>query len=182
MDQAEQKEYFSGHLLEWYMENKRDLPWRRHQDPYYIWVSEIMLQQTRVDTVIPYFNRFIERFPTVEALADAPEQDVLKCWEGLGYYSRARNLQAAAKQVKELHGGQVPDDRAAVFALKGVGPYTAGRFSASPSTNQVSGGRQRDARAVALFFDRRRHHERKHEGAHGGTRHGIDPRRTGFGF
>lgn len=126
MDQAEQKEYFSGHLLEWYMENKRDLPWRRHRDPYYIWVSEIMLQQTRVDTVIPYFNRFIERFPTVEALADAPEQDVLKCWEGLGYYSRARNLQAAAKQVKELHGGQVPDDRAAVFALKGVGPYTAG--------------------------------------------------------
>lgn len=126
MDQTEQKEYFSGHLLEWYMENKRDLPWRRHRDPYYIWVSEIMLQQTRVDTVIPYFKRFIERFPTVEALADAPEQDVLKCWEGLGYYSRARNLQAAAKQVKELHGGQVPDDRAAVFALKGVGPYTAG--------------------------------------------------------
>lgn len=126
MNESERKSFFSGHLLEWYMENKRDLPWRRHRDPYYIWVSEIMLQQTRVDTVIPYFNRFIERFPTVEALADAPEQDVLKCWEGLGYYSRARNLQAAAKQVKDLHGGRVPDDRAAVFALKGVGPYTAG--------------------------------------------------------
>ncbi|MCJ8011761.1 A/G-specific adenine glycosylase [Paenibacillus sp. KQZ6P-2] len=126
MNQTEQKKYFSQHLLEWYMQNKRDLPWRRHRNPYYIWVSEIMLQQTRVDTVIPYFNRFIERFPTVEDLADAPEQDVLKCWEGLGYYSRARNLQAAAKQVKELHGGQVPDDKQAVFALKGVGPYTAG--------------------------------------------------------
>ncbi|GIP28080.1 adenine DNA glycosylase [Paenibacillus sp. J23TS9] len=126
MNQTEQKKFFSQHLLEWYMRNKRDLPWRRHRNPYYIWVSEIMLQQTRVDTVIPYFHRFIERFPTVEDLADAPEQDVLKCWEGLGYYSRARNLQAAAKQVKELHGGQVPDDKQSVFALKGVGPYTAG--------------------------------------------------------
>ncbi len=126
MNQTDHKKFFSHHLLEWYMQNKRDLPWRRHRNPYYIWVSEIMLQQTRVDTVIPYFHRFIERFPTVEDLADAPEQDVLKCWEGLGYYSRARNLQAAAKQVKELHGGQVPDDKASVFALKGVGPYTAG--------------------------------------------------------
>ncbi len=99
---------------------------RRHRNPYYIWVSEIMLQQTRVDTVIPYFNRFIEKFPSIEALADAPEQEVLKSWEGLGYYSRARNLQFAARQVKELHGGIVPDDKQAVFALKGVGPYTAG--------------------------------------------------------
>ncbi|BFH60230.1 A/G-specific adenine glycosylase [Paenibacillus azoreducens] len=126
MNQTNQKEFFSAHLLDWYTENKRDLPWRRHRNPYYIWVSEIMLQQTRVDTVIPYFQRFIEQFPTVEDLADAPEQEVLKCWEGLGYYSRARNLQAAAKQVKEQHGGQVPDDKASVFALKGVGPYTAG--------------------------------------------------------
>lgn len=118
--------FFGRELLEWYHIQKRDLPWRRHRDPYYIWVSEIMLQQTRVDTVIPYFHRFISRFPTVEALADAPEEDVLKCWEGLGYYSRARNLQAAARQVKELHGGKVPDDREAVFGLKGVGPYTAG--------------------------------------------------------
>ncbi|UQZ34722.1 A/G-specific adenine glycosylase [Paenibacillus sp. PK3_47] len=118
--------FFSRNLLEWYHRQKRDLPWRRHRNPYYIWISEIMLQQTRVDTVIPYFNRFIERFPTVESLADAPEEDVLKCWEGLGYYSRARNLQHAARQVKELYGGQVPDDRDAVFGLKGVGPYTAG--------------------------------------------------------
>lgn len=125
-DEQGTKSFFSLNLLEWYHGQKRDLPWRRHRNPYYIWISEIMLQQTRVDTVIPYFNRFIERFPTVESLADAPEEDVLKCWEGLGYYSRARNLQHAAKQVKELYGGQVPNDRDAVFALKGVGPYTAG--------------------------------------------------------
>ncbi|MCL6603256.1 MAG: A/G-specific adenine glycosylase [Paenibacillus sp.] len=122
----EPKLFFSHHLLEWYHQQKRDLPWRRHRNPYYIWVSEIMLQQTRVDTVIPYFQRFIERFPSVEALADAPEEDVLKCWEGLGYYSRARNLQHAARQVKEQYGGNVPDDKEAVFSLKGVGPYTAG--------------------------------------------------------
>jgi len=125
-EQQESKLFFSHHLLEWYHQQKRDLPWRRHRNPYYIWVSEIMLQQTRVDTVIPYFQRFIERFPSVDSLADAPEEDVLKCWEGLGYYSRARNLQYAAKQVKELYGGEVPNDRDAVFSLKGVGPYTAG--------------------------------------------------------
>ena len=125
-EQQESKLFFSHHLLEWYHQQKRDLPWRRHRNPYYIWVSEIMLQQTRVDTVIPYFHRFIERFPTVEALADAPEEDVLKCWEGLGYYSRARNLQHAAREVKEQYGGHVPNDRDAVFSLKGVGPYTAG--------------------------------------------------------
>ncbi|WP_438495477.1 A/G-specific adenine glycosylase [Paenibacillus sp. IHBB 3054] len=124
--QQETKLFFSRNLLEWYHGQKRDLPWRRHRNPYYIWISEIMLQQTRVDTVIPYFNRFIERFPTVESLADAPEEDVLKCWEGLGYYSRARNLQHAARQVKEQYGGMVPNDRDAVFSLKGVGPYTAG--------------------------------------------------------
>lgn len=122
----ESKIFFSTELLIWYEGAKRDLPWRRHRDPYYIWVSEIMLQQTRVDTVIPYFQRFIERFPTVTALSEAPEEDVLKCWEGLGYYSRARNLQAAATQVVERHGGIVPDNKAEVSALKGVGPYTTG--------------------------------------------------------
>ncbi|MNM06198.1 putative A/G-specific adenine glycosylase YfhQ [compost metagenome] len=123
---GEDELFFSMRLLEWYNEQKRDLPWRRSRDPYKIWVSEIMLQQTRVDTVIPYFYRFIERFPTIDALAEAPEEEVLKAWEGLGYYSRARNLQSAAQQVKELYGGKVPDDREAVFGLKGVGPYTAG--------------------------------------------------------
>ncbi|MFK0526202.1 A/G-specific adenine glycosylase [Paenibacillus illinoisensis] len=126
MGLMEQKQHFSVNLLDWYMINRRDLPWRRHNNPYFTWVSEIMLQQTRVDTVIPYFNRFIANFPTVQALAEAPEEDVLKNWEGLGYYSRARNLQAAAQQVMELHGGEMPQDKQAVFALKGVGPYTAG--------------------------------------------------------
>jgi len=118
--------FFGDRLLQWYRREKRDLPWRRSRDPYHIWVSEIMLQQTRVETVIPYFERFMAQFPTVAELAAAPEADVLKAWEGLGYYSRARNLQAAARQVVERHGGVVPSDRADVFALKGVGPYTAG--------------------------------------------------------
>ncbi|AWB43341.1 A/G-specific adenine glycosylase [Paenibacillus sp. CAA11] len=126
MTEIDIKTFFSRELLLWYEQAKRDLPWRRHRDPYYIWISEIMLQQTRVDTVIPYFNRFIQRFPTIQSLAEAPEEDVLKCWEGLGYYSRARNLQAAARQVVERHGGEMPRDKASVSALKGVGPYTTG--------------------------------------------------------
>ena len=120
------KAHFSAELLRWYKREKRDLPWRRTKDPYHIWVSEIMLQQTRVDTVIPYFNRFMGRFPTVRDLAEAPEDDVLKHWEGLGYYSRARNLQSAAKEVAATYGAKVPSDKKAVSGMKGVGPYTAG--------------------------------------------------------
>jgi A/G-specific adenine glycosylase len=125
-ERTEAAEYFAARLLDWYERNKRDLPWRRDRDPYRIWVSEVMLQQTRVDTVIPYYERFMRRFPTIRHLAEAPEEEVLKLWEGLGYYSRARNLQAGARQVVERHGGVVPDDRAALSALKGIGPYTAG--------------------------------------------------------
>lgn len=120
------KQYFSKELLAWYQWIKRDLPWRQNKDPYRIWVSEIMLQQTRVDTVIPYYERFMAKFPTVRDLAEAPEEDVLKSWEGLGYYSRARNLQAGAREVVERYGGIVPDDKAAVSSLKGIGPYTSG--------------------------------------------------------
>ena len=119
-------QYFAEQLLRWYDAEKRDLPWRRGRDPYRIWVSEIMLQQTRVETVIPYYEAFMRKFPTLKALADAPEEDVLKAWEGLGYYSRARNLHAAVRDVCELYGGEVPDDPAAVASLRGVGPYTAG--------------------------------------------------------
>ncbi|MBD2867925.1 A/G-specific adenine glycosylase [Paenibacillus arenilitoris] len=126
MTEREAKAFFSEELLAWYRLIKRELPWRMNRDPYRVWVSEIMLQQTRVDTVIPYYNRFMNKFPTVGALAEAPETEVLKCWEGLGYYSRARNLQAGAKEVVEKYGGIVPDDKAAVAGLKGVGPYTAG--------------------------------------------------------
>lgn len=126
MEQQEIKNYFSQELLSWYRLIKRDLPWRTSRDPYRVWVSEIMLQQTRVDTVIPYFNTFTSKFPTVRALAEAPEEEVLKCWEGLGYYSRARNLQAGAREVVERYNGIVPDDKASVEGLKGVGPYTSG--------------------------------------------------------
>lgn len=126
MGEIDVKTYFSTELLNWYRLIKRDLPWRINKDPYRVWVSEIMLQQTRVDTVIPYYNQFMSKFPTVRALAEAPEEEVLKSWEGLGYYSRARNLQAGAKEVVERYGGIVPDDKVSVAGLKGVGPYTSG--------------------------------------------------------
>jgi len=116
-------------LLDWYRANRRDLPWRRTRDPYAIWISETMLQQTRVETVIPYYERFLERFPDVAALADAESDDVLGAWAGLGYYSRARNLQAAARQIAERHGGRVPDDVEALRALPGIGRYTAGALA-----------------------------------------------------
>ncbi|WP_103996523.1 A/G-specific adenine glycosylase [Paenibacillus sp. UNC499MF] len=122
----EQKQFFSANLLAWYLIHRRDLPWRRSRNPYYIWISEVMLQQTRVDTVIPYFHRFVDLFPTVEALAEAPEDEVLKAWEGLGYYSRARNLQQAVREVHERYGGIVPDTKEDISSLRGVGPYTSG--------------------------------------------------------
>lgn len=117
---------FQEKILHWYEGEKRDLPWRRSGNPYYIWVSEIMLQQTRVDTVIPFFENFITLFPTIEELASAEEQDVLKAWEGLGYYSRARNLHHAAKEVVEKYDGIIPRDPSTFGSLKGVGPYTRG--------------------------------------------------------
>lgn len=117
---------FRQALVEWFKEEQRDLPWRHTKEPYKIWVSEVMLQQTRVDTVIPYYNRFIEKYPTAQALAYAPEEELLKMWEGLGYYSRVRNLQAGVREVVETYGGRVPDNRVDISKLKGVGPYTAG--------------------------------------------------------
>ena len=113
-------------LLAWYQRHKRDLPWRRTRDPYAIWLSETMLQQTRVDTVIPYYERFLARFPTVQALADAEPDAVTQLWSGLGYYSRARNLHAAARKIATEHGGELPSDVAALRELPGVGRYTAG--------------------------------------------------------
>src|SRR6476619_441230 len=105
------KDEFREALLSWYRREKRDLPWRRTSNPYYIWVSEVMLQQTRVETVIPYYERFIEKFPTLADLAFAKEDDVLKMWEGLGYYSRARNLQSGVKEVVEEYGSRIPENR-----------------------------------------------------------------------
>ena len=120
---------FREKLLAWYDSNKRDLPWRRTQDPYKIWISEIMLQQTRVDTVIPYYERFLDWFPTVADLAQAPEEKLLKAWEGLGYYSRVRNMQKAAQQIMENHGGVFPSSYEEISKLKGIGPYTAGAIA-----------------------------------------------------
>lgn len=116
---------FHKHLLDWYDRQKRDLPWRDSEDPYRIWISEIMLQQTRVDQATPYYLHFIERFPTVEELAEADQQEVLKVWEGLGYYSRARNLHQAARTVVEEYEGALPDNWDEITELKGIGPYTA---------------------------------------------------------
>ncbi len=116
-------------FLTWYHRHKRNLPWRVDQDPYRIWISEIMLQQTRVDTVIDYYYRFMEKFPTIDTLANAPEEELLKMWEGLGYYSRARNLQVAARQIQKEHHGVFPNTVEAISQLKGIGPYTTGAIS-----------------------------------------------------
>ena len=120
---------FRQKLLAWYDENKRDLPWRRNKNPYHIWVSEIMLQQTRVDTVIPYYKRFLDWFPSVVALANASEERLLKAWEGLGYYSRVRNMQVAAQQIMNEFNGEFPSTYEGISSLKGIGPYTAGAIS-----------------------------------------------------
>ena len=109
--------------MRWYQRHQRDLPWRRTSDPYAIWVSEIMLQQTRVAAVIPYYERFLKRFPRVEDLAQASESELLSLWSGLGYYSRARNMQKAARQIVEAGG--FPRDYASIRELAGVGDYTA---------------------------------------------------------
>lgn len=120
---------FRETLLSWYDIEKRDLPWRKNNDPYRIWVSEIMLQQTRVDTVIPYYLNFMNNFPTIEALANAHEDVLLKAWEGLGYYSRVRNMQKAAQQIMEDYDGEMPKDPKEISKLKGIGPYTTGAIA-----------------------------------------------------
>ncbi len=116
-------------LLAWYRAHRRDLPWRRTRDPYAIWISEAMLQQTRVETVIPYWERFLERFPSVRDLAEAEPDAVLGAWAGLGYYGRARNLQRAARAVVERFGGALPEEPDALASLPGIGRYTAGAIA-----------------------------------------------------
>lgn len=129
IDDTRQRSAFRRRLLAWYRKHRRDLPWRRRDDPYAVWLSEVMLQQTRVETARGYFERFLERFPTLTDLAVADEEDVLKAWEGLGYYSRARNLHRAARTVVEDHGGALPDTYEGLIGLPGVGPYTAAAVS-----------------------------------------------------
>ena len=118
-----------GALLRWYRRVRRDLPWRRTRDPYAVWVSEVMLQQTRVAAVVPYYERFVRRFPDVRALSRAPEDEVLALWSGLGYYRRARGLLEGARIVVERHGGRVPDAPDALLAIPGIGRYTAGAIA-----------------------------------------------------
>ena len=116
-------------LMEWYPNHKRDLPWRVHPLPYYVWISEVMLQQTRVETVIPYYLRFLKKLPSVGDLAGCPPEELMKLWEGIGYYSRARNLQRAAKVVMEVYGGSMPETKEELLKLPGIGSYTASAIS-----------------------------------------------------
>lgn len=120
---------FQAVLLDWYYQNKRNLPWRADTDPYKVWISEIMLQQTRIDTVIDYYYHFMTEFPTIKDLAQADEEKLLKVWQGLGYYSRARNLKTAAMQIQTDFNGSFPDTVADIRSLKGIGPYTAGAIA-----------------------------------------------------
>ena len=115
--------------MKWYMQNARDLPWREDPSPYHVWISEIMLQQTRVEAVKRYYQRFLETLPDVKALAECPEDVYLKLWEGLGYYSRVRNLHAAAVQIMEEYDGVIPDEYETLLKLKGIGSYTAGAIA-----------------------------------------------------
>ena len=113
-------------LIKWFEENQRPLPWRESYDPYQVWVSEVMLQQTQVETALPYFERFVREFPSVDALAKADEERVLKLWAGLGYYRRAKNLIAAAREIAAKHGGKIPADYETLLQLPGIGQYMAG--------------------------------------------------------
>ncbi|MBN1978548.1 MAG: A/G-specific adenine glycosylase [Anaerolineae bacterium] len=154
---------FAQRLLAWFAAEARDLPWRQGgpyrsaRTPYRVWLAEVMLQQTQVDAVAPYYERFLARFSTVEALAAAPLEDVLKLWEGLGYYSRARNLHAAARQIVAQHGGQIPGTFEALLTLPGVGRYTAGAVASiafGQDTPAVDGNVRRVlARAFAIRED-----------------------------
>ena len=144
-------------LLAWYRAHKRDLPWRKNKDPYRIWISEIMLQQTRVETVIPYYERFLSNFPTVADLAEADADKLLNLWAGLGYYSRARNLKAAAQKVMGEFGGEMPSEYEQLRSLNGIGPYTAAAISSIAHDEKraaIDGNLQRVfARWIALRED-----------------------------
>ena len=143
----------SSTLLNWYRLNKRILPWRDHPDPYAVWVSEIMLQQTRVETVIPYFEKWMRLFPTVNTLANASEQSVLNAWEGLGYYSRARNLHRAATIIVQEYGGQLPRDLEKLRGLPGIGRYTLGAIASMAFGLNVPALDGNIKRVYARIFD-----------------------------
>lgn len=124
---------FSEEIIDWYQKNKRDLPWRSTDDPYIIWLSEIIMQQTRVEQGMPYFNQFVEKYPTIKQFAEASEGDILKLWQGLGYYSRGRNMHHTAQLVMEEHAGYFPKNYDSLIRLKGIGEYTAAAISSFSS-------------------------------------------------
>lgn len=132
------KTSFSERIMLWYSQNKRDLPWRNTKNPYHIWLSEVILQQTRVNQGLPYYERFLELFPTVHHLAKADEREVLRAWQGLGYYSRARNLHKTAKIISTDMGGRFPDTSLKLLKLPGIGPYTASAISSIANGEQVA--------------------------------------------
>jgi A/G-specific adenine glycosylase len=132
------KRYFSDKIVKWYLENMRNLPWRQTNDPYKIWLSEIILQQTRVNQGLPYYLKFIEHYPTVSDLAHAPEQQVLRLWQGLGYYTRARNLHKCAKVIAEKYNGRFPQTYAELLTLPGVGEYTAAAIASIAFKEKVA--------------------------------------------
>lgn len=131
-------EGFQQAVLSWYWSHRRSMPWRENPLPYYIWISEIMLQQTRVETVIPYFERFIRRYPDIPSLAASPEDELLKYWEGLGYYQRVRNLRTTALELVANHGGRLPETYGELLRLKGIGEYTAGAIASEAFGKKVA--------------------------------------------
>src|SRR5207248_6993729 len=139
-------------LLRWFDRHRRDLPWRTDRDPYRVWVSEVMLQQTTVAAVVPYFERFLTAFPTLRDLAAADEQQVLKLWEGLGYYRRARHLHAAAKRLVAEHGGELPDDPAVWAGLPGVGRYILGAVLSQAFARKLPVVEANSLRVLARLF------------------------------
>jgi len=144
--------HFTQALLQWYPVNKRELPWRNTQNPYIIWLSEIILQQTRVAQGLPYFVKFLKKYPTVRDLASAPEDEVLRMWQGLGYYSRARNLHTCAKQLVADFGGNFPDSYAGLLKLKGVGTYTAAAIASFAYKEKVAVVDGNVFRVLARYF------------------------------
>jgi A/G-specific adenine glycosylase len=140
-------------LLQWFAENGRDLPWRRKYAPYEVWISEIMLQQTQIKTMLPYYHRWMERFPDLRSVANAPEDELLRCWEGLGYYARVKNIQKAARQIVSEFGGKLPCDFDSIRALPGIGRYTAGAIMSFACNADYPAADANAARILARIFN-----------------------------
>ncbi len=139
-------------VIDWFLKTERDFPWRKEKTPYRVWVSEVMLQQTRASVVVSYFERWVEKFPTLKSLAEAKLEEVVKAWEGLGYYSRARNLHLGAKEVVEKYGGELPSSLEKLLSIKGIGPYTAGAILSFAFEQKAVAIDANVARVLSRFF------------------------------